>query len=148
MSHISTLPRHKATCRKCKKPFLHHFKAFGVWEKCSTVAASPNIFPYGSISVSSINFFPDVVAYPGQAVTGPTVPTMQDTSSTFWRRFNLVGNGRTLLSWDPISLGTVVSTNRLRENFFFHQCCFLKLQQQMLHIVTAFRTKLSARLES
>lgn len=75
--------------------------------------------------------------YPGQTTTGPTVPTMQDTSPTLWRRFSLVRNGRTLLSWDPISLGTVVSTNRLREKKSFYlitvswscrdRCCILWL---------------------
>lgn len=54
--------------------------------------------------------------YPGQTATGPT---MQDTPPTLWTRFNLVKNWRMLLSWDPISLGTVVSTNRWGKISFF-----------------------------
>lgn len=142
ISHISTLPRHKATYRKSKTPFQSTWCLRKMFS-----APVPIFFSYGSIFILN-KYFPDLVGYPGQTATGPNVPTMQDTSPTLWRRFNLVRNGRILLSWNPISPGTVVSTNRLRENFVFHCYCSLKLQQKMLRIVTAFRTKLSTRLES
>lgn len=144
ISHISTVPRHKSTYRKCKTPFQSTWylrKMF--YGPCQ----SQYFFLWQHLCFLN-EFFPDLLWKPGQTATGPTVPAMQDTSLTLWRRFNHVRNGRTLLSWDPISLGTGVSTNRLRENFFIRHCYFLKQQQQLLHIVTAFRTKLSARLDS
>lgn len=137
--NISTVPRHKTSVQKVQNSISKHLPP-GVWEKQQSQPV-PTFFPMAA------SLFPQEMFSRSNVIARTNCCTMQGTSPLLEMK-GLCSPGILGIARWPTSLGALESTNRLRKSFSFHHCCFLRLQQQMPHIVTAFRTNLSARHES